>query len=432
MKTIKFHISALLLAAVAMLAFSSCSDDKLGESIFVDTPEVDPSLASYKLDKWLFDNYKKVYNVDFRYRMQDVGTQMDYNLVPATYDNSISMAVLTKYLWYDAYNEVAEDGIDFLKANGPRIIHLIGSPAYNPTTRTRILGLAEGGIKVSLYQINDMRVNDFNQMNDDYFKTMHHEFSHILHQTKSYPTIFNTYSVGQYDGNNWQDRQEGVVNSLGFVTPYASSAYREDFAETMANYIVKTDAQWARIMDLAGRGWGTNSTEDDKNAIYYCHYYSTNNQPGDSNKVYIPENQFRAQLNEVGDTVYLYYVVNGTMQYQTAVEPIRTVEGGDTIWVGPEGQQWNNPRYDKNNFLLYRNTNYVCDASFARIPIYAYPAEDNDGYNGPDIINKKVEVIRSWLRDQWKVDLDKLRAVVQRRQSNYDINALRQQVLDVE
>jgi substrate import-associated zinc metallohydrolase lipoprotein len=45
------------------------------------------------------------------------------------------------------------------------------------------------------------------------------------------------------------------VASLGFTSPYASSETREDFAETVANYITKTDAQWAQILDWASKNW---------------------------------------------------------------------------------------------------------------------------------------------------------------------------------
>lgn len=417
MQSIKYYLVAIALGLAASVALSSCSEEKLGDTIFTETDELDPNSYSYKLDKWLFDNYKTVYNVDFRYRMQDVGTNMNYNLVPATYKNSIDMAVLTKHLWFDAYNEVAEDGIDFLKQYGPRIIHLIGSPAYNPSSGTRILGLAEGGIKVSLYQINQMDVKNFNQLNEDYFKTMHHEFSHILHQTKTYPSVFNTYSVGHYDGNNWQDKQDGVVNSQGFVTPYASSATREDFAEVMANYIVKTDAQWAHIMDYASRGWGTNSAEDDDNAIYYCFYYSKNNQPGDSNKVYIPEGSFTF----TSDSVRVM-----PNSFQLAVEPFRN----DTV-KNEIGEIVAIRQLDANNFIVGSKTGtnyYALDASNRQIPIYVYPAEDKDGVDGPAIILQKLETIRQWLKASWGVDIDKLREVVQRRQSTYNIEELRKQV----
>ena len=89
---------------------------------------------------------------------------------------------------------------------GPRIIMLVGSPAINPRSRTIEVGLAEGGIKVTLLNVNRLGnyVNNpaqlINVLNDEYFHTMHHEFAHILHQTKSIPTEFRILSAGHYDG----------------------------------------------------------------------------------------------------------------------------------------------------------------------------------------------------------------------------------------
>ncbi len=374
MKSLYKSIFALLLVATGLLTVTSCSEDKLGETIFPEIDEtLDPDSYTYKFDKWLRENYLNVYNLDFRYKMQDVGTDMNYNLVPAKLDNSMKLAVLTKYLWFDVYKDIVNE--NFLKLYGPRIIHLIGSPAYNPTSGTMILGLAEGGIKVSLFRVNDMDINDFNQMNEYYFKTMHHEFTHILHQTKTYPSEFNTLSVGKYDGTNWQDRQDGVVNSLGFVTNYASSEFREDFAETVANYIVKTDGQWARILELAARGWATKSEEGDLNAVYYCFYYYPDNN-ADNEIEYVDE--FNTRIDEDGVRVH------------------RTLK-------------------DSNN----QN-------------IKIYPVEDTDGVNGPEIIEQKVQIARTWLRDVWGVDLDALRQEVQRRQANYDIDALMQEIYDIQ
>ena len=38
----------------------------------------------------------------------------------------------------------------------------------------------------------------------------------------------------------------------GFVTAYGSSKPDEDFVETIANYVVKSDAEWQNIMSQAG------------------------------------------------------------------------------------------------------------------------------------------------------------------------------------
>lgn len=377
MKKIKFYISALLLVAIGVMSLSSCSEDKLGDTIFPDVDEtLDPTSYTYQLDKFINENYLNKYNLTFLYKMPDVSTNMNYNLVPATYENSIDLAVLCKHLWFDVYDKVA--GPDFLKTYGPRIILLVGSPAYNPSSGTETVGLAEGGIKISLFKVNAMRINDFNMMNEYYFKTMHHEFAHILHQTKTYPQEFNTISVGHYDSNNWQDRNEGSVTSLGFVTTYASSEFREDFAETIANYIVKTDAQWERILDLASRGWASGD-EDDVTSEFYCYYYYPDND-ANNDVVYAYENEVITVENEDG-TISKYY----------------------------------------------RNK---VDSEGNRIVIY--DVEDKDGIDGREAILQKVQIARQWLQDAWNVDLDELRNEVQYRQATYDINELRRWVYDIQ
>ena len=273
MKKKTFYLLAL--AFTFNIAFFSCSEDEFTESILPDTrAELDPTSYSYKFDKWLQDEYLDIYNLDFRYKMQDAGTDMDYNLVPTTYRNAQDIALLAKYLWFDVYGKVVNP--DFLKEYGPRIIHLIGSPAFNPTDGTMILGLAEGGIKVSLYRCNDLNATDVNMMNEYYFKTMHHEFGHILHQTKSYPSEFNLISNSLYNPLDWQNTPDSVAASLGFVSNYASSATREDFVEVIANYIVKTDAQWAGILKSASMEW----TYDKEN------HNNPNVQPADKDKNY--------------------------------------------------------------------------------------------------------------------------------------------------
>ena len=377
MKKIQYYISALLLVAVAAMTLSSCGEEKLDDTIFPDVDEtLDPTSYTYKLDKFLKENYLDKYNLTFLYKMPDISTNMNYNLVPADYNNAIDLAVLCKHLWFDVYDKVA--GEDFLKTYGPRIILLIGSPAINPNSGSEIVGLAEGGIKISLFKANAMDITDFEQMNELYFHTMHHEFSHILHQTKTYPTEFNTISVGRYDANNWQYRGTEVT-SLGFVTAYASSEYREDFAETIACYIVYTDAQWNYLMDQASRGWATTASDDDLDAVYYCYYYYPDNDT--EKEIEYLDARFVTIVTDADGVVHKYY---------------------------------QNRRDSKGNRIL------------------VYDVEDKDGIDGREAIERKVNIARQWFRDAWNVDLDSLRNEVQVRQSTYDINALRKMVYDIQ
>lgn len=249
MKSLFFKI--LLIGIVALTLFSCAKEDEFSASIFDTNDSLDVNSASYQFDSWLRNSYMIPYNLDFRYKLQDVGSDQNYNLVPASLEKSEQMAKLVKYLWFDVYGTIVNP--EFLKENGPRIIHLIGSPAYNPISGTILLGTAEGGLKVTLYRCNDLDPTDIDMMNEYYFKTMHHEFAHILHQKRNYPVEFNLISQGNYNPLGWQDKTDSEAATLGFVSPYAGSQNREDFVEIIANYLVKSDVQWNNILQLAAQ-----------------------------------------------------------------------------------------------------------------------------------------------------------------------------------
>lgn len=259
----KKHV--ILMACLAIL-MTACQEEKLTPSgmFNTDVPVYDETLATKDFDKYLYENYVETYNLEFLYRMKDVGSNTQYNLVPARYDQSIRLAVLTKYLWFDVYGKVV--GPDFLKQNGPRIIYLVGSPAYNPDQGTETLGTAEGGIKVTLYKVNEMQPTNIAHLNQYYFHTMHHEFAHILHQKISYPKEFNTISASKYSPTGWQNRTDEEAQKMGFVTNYASSEGREDFVEVISNYITETQEDWDKMLETAETGQ-VSATETGKDII---------------------------------------------------------------------------------------------------------------------------------------------------------------------
>lgn len=67
---------------------------------------------------------------------------------------------------------------------------------------------------------------------------MHHEFAHILHQTKNYDPEFDRISEGSYTGGDWYNVANTTALREGFVDGYASSEPREDFAERHWLYIL--------------------------------------------------------------------------------------------------------------------------------------------------------------------------------------------------
>ena len=164
------------------------------------------------------------------------------------------MSKLVKYLWIDAYVEVQGNNRDFICTYGPKMIHLIGSPAYDNGKIT--LGTAEGGLKVTLYNINALNPNsvDVEMMNRWYFSTMLHEFSHILHQTIEFPQAFYAVSSGKYIGNGWVNVSEEAALGMGFITAYGGSEVHEDFAELVANYVTHDAAWWQQQLKIADEG----------------------------------------------------------------------------------------------------------------------------------------------------------------------------------
>lgn len=356
----KKYIYSLMLTAGLAAGFVSCSEDEIEGTIFDTTEEVlDPNSFTYALDKFAEENFLVPYNMRFLYRIEDIETDMTYNLVPATYEKSIEMAALMKYLWLDVYKENVPDKA-FLAKYAPKMLQLLGSPAYNPTSGTETVGLAESGVKISLYKVNELDVNNIEDLNEDYFKTMHHEFSHILHQTKVYPESFKEISTGNYDGFGWQDRADVEARTLGFVTPYGSSGVSEDWVETIANYIVKNDTEWNKILEDAKYDYEreTVKTED---------------------------------FNANDPTIAWYEAVTAVdgsiIEYEVVYYSVSRDENGDPIWnTDPEtGEQT----------LVY---------------------VENDDVDGPAVIEQKLEMCKTWLKESFSIDLDVIRQAVQERQ----------------
>ena len=253
----------LALALGSLMAVSCSDDDSLGTTIFpTDVPAVDTTLATAPFDKWLYDNFVLPYNVEVQYRFNLTASDLGFQLAPAEYDKSQLLAHLIRYLFYDVYTKYA--GENFMKQYGPRIFHFIGSSGYNASTGTEVLGTAAGGVKITLYMINEMKAytrgnpydaDDVDLLNEKYFHTMHHEFSHILHQTKSYPVTYGQVTPGTYDPMTWQERDSVTTHQLGYTTHYGSSATYEDFVELLSCIITDTDHRWMnRIINACAPG----------------------------------------------------------------------------------------------------------------------------------------------------------------------------------
>lgn len=265
----KYYFQLFVAVVCMTIVFAGCrEEDDFGESIYdTNVPAVDPTSATAPFDQWLYDNFVAPYNTQIEYRL-NLLADLGYQLTPADYKKSQLLAHLIKYLFFDVYNMYGEkdaQGNDvFMKKYGPRLIHFIGSKEFSPSTGTETLGYASGGVKITLNNVNGMKwedenlsydVNDIIELNKAQFHVFHHEFSHILHQTKLVPVDYGQITATGYDAMTWQKNDSTKAHSLGFVTHYAMSGPNEDFVEVLSCTITDNDDTWmARIWDACLNG----------------------------------------------------------------------------------------------------------------------------------------------------------------------------------
>lgn len=238
------NIKHIMIAAIAALTMTACSDDEPESKSIFDNQT---ATAENNFDRWLKVNYVDDYNIMLKYKFEYNESPTNFKLVPAEYNRSVALAILTKHLWLETYAE--HMGKDFIRTYCPRIIHFIGSPAYNSDGSITI-GNAEGGLKVTLFNVNNLNYEevDLAYLNEYYFHTMHHEFMHILHQTKNYPTEFNEVTPSDYQAQSWINFTDSAALSKGFITAYAGQDPQEDLCEIISTYITNTAEYWDKTL----------------------------------------------------------------------------------------------------------------------------------------------------------------------------------------
>ena len=233
------------------LGFASCNNEDdidTSHSIFGadGTEDEEPN----EFDKWLLENYIYTYNIQVKYRLDDNETDVEYDLVPADYEKAFALAKIVKFVWMEAYDEVW--GIETTRTYVPKLIQMIGNVAY--TESGMILGQAEQGMKVTLFKINDLDLNNLD------IATLNHEFTHILNQRKPYDTNYDRITESSYVGSDWYQIRDEQALQMGFISPYAMDRGSEDFAEMLSIFVTNTADTWESFLETA---------EPNPNSAYY-------------------------------------------------------------------------------------------------------------------------------------------------------------------
>ena len=394
-------ITYILSLAALLLTMSSCrNEDDFTESIFkTDIPIVDNSKTTAPFDQWLYDNFLKPYNVEVQYRFNFTASDMNFQLTPAEYGRSQLLAHFIRYLFYDVYTKSA--GENFMKNYGPRLFHFIGSTGYSPTTGTEVLGTASGGVKITLYNVNEIKPwsqtvsytgDDIEVLNERIFHTMHHEFSHILHQTKSYPITFGQVTSGSYDPIDWQERDSTTTHQLGYVTHYASSANYEDFVETLSCTITDSDARWMnRIINACLPGL----------------------RQGDKERVSELIDSLEIDLNAT-NTHWNNFTIYNESEYN---EETGVYDATDRLVLDVFRSSEQVVNKEKTAYVnRYR---YSVNKSFTSFKEYLawVPYKTEENLAGMNAILKKLDIATEWYTDRWGLHLFEIRREVRNRQN---------------
>ncbi len=244
-----------VILTVCLFAFiiTACSDEKLGESIIIDSNE-----EQTPFDIWLTKNYTDPYNMEFHYKWNDVDSDVKFDYTPAKIEKSVVVAQILKYMWLDVISESA--GINFTRGYSPRVINLVGTAKYTTgSTGTVTLAYATSGIKITINKVNDTPDHPtVSWLTDNWLKTMFHENAHIWHQKKALPETWPSISSSHYVGGTWNETANtlDMAYKRGFVSRYARQNEFEDFAETLSIYVTRSlygddDDTWAEILEKA-------------------------------------------------------------------------------------------------------------------------------------------------------------------------------------
>lgn len=230
----------LIFIWISFFVLLACSEkDDFTVSAFEDVRNEQSELYS-----WIDQNITTPYNVEVKYNWDGYEYDLGKDLVPVKKEKVQPFLKLFLKLFVKPYEE--EVGHDFICKYIPKQLILLGSNVWNSDGSVNV-GQAEGGRKIIISGVNSLNMEVYESLKEQ-FLTMHHEFGHILHQTKPYTRQFESVSKMYYTSTwfNYTDTQAAL---MGFVSAYALLSPNEDFVETLATLLVTPSSEWERITE---------------------------------------------------------------------------------------------------------------------------------------------------------------------------------------
>jgi substrate import-associated zinc metallohydrolase lipoprotein len=220
-------LTGALIFAALLLGNSSCYDNEdLNVPVKTATPSTD------EIDQYIEATYTNEFGVAVRYKYVDRYVDPTKRVTPPKRALVRPMLDFLFNFWVDPYLNV-ENGESFFRDHVPAEVVFIGSSIFNDDG-TVTLGTADAGARITLTEVNDIDVNNKEWVLRQ-LGTIYHEFAHIVHQRYALPPNFEEISPDGYTSSgSWYNLSNEEALQRGFVSPYATSSYNEDFAEFVA------------------------------------------------------------------------------------------------------------------------------------------------------------------------------------------------------
>lgn len=252
----------------------SCKKDELGEVGEIPGLGGD-TWAPTAIDAWISDSLTKPFNISVKYKWDPHEVSDQYILrdfVPPKEEVVTPLLSSIKKVWADPY--IAESDSAFFKQHCPKFFTLYGSAIYNTSNGTKVLGIAEGGRKINLLEVNTFKTTQMAgyKASDSMqvkmaFHTVHHEAAHILHQTIMYPPDYKRISVGMYT-TNWVNDTDESARQDGFITAYSKQDPNEDFVEMISMMLTEGKTGFdALVNGITGTSVNGTTAEEAKSKL---------------------------------------------------------------------------------------------------------------------------------------------------------------------
>ena len=251
--------SILYICCLSLCCFMSCSDDESTNYV----PE-SKELSADEIDVYFQENFQEKYGSTVRWQWIDKYVDINYIVAPAMRKVLIPTGEMIRRFWIEPFILESKASGEFIRKHFPPEIVCVGSELRN-ADGTRTLGYADAGVRITLTELNYFDLTNREWVIQQ-LHTMHHEFSHIIHQTYKMPNGFNKITEDTYTGQAWKDIntnaqaeliEKGIsspttheIDSVaqnmaiqrGMLTPYGTSSEFEDFAKFVSLYLLTEPA----------------------------------------------------------------------------------------------------------------------------------------------------------------------------------------------